>query len=582
MPTPGSSKRFRVQSTSHRSPLSASVARFIERRKLLGLASGSALLALSGCGGGGDDSSANATSGGTAPAASNPPAPTFGGLPAGAFSASFSTPAVKALEPFTVRIDPPRSVDVIDTTDYFLVAYEVTPGAEPFIEDYPVTLEATAQSRIVQSVAPLGFLNPNGAPTHRSVRVAVIRVFDQERFYDISQVSTLRIDPPSVAQLPPRILAAAVLGATGRIRGTALDRIYSAGGANPSSNQDYIRLRSTSDALYSTRVAEVLAPIGTSAPEEQALGQYLTALFAALGINPSDYITRPLGANASEGDRSTIASKAVTDVVAGFQMDLAAMARDMADRVRTDGSRLVRAGAILGAAGSLGVLGAAAAPAAIGIGATMAMVGLSTGLVEGFLLDNVNQLGGVTPSARLEIGRTLEFWAGNVSEYLLPELSRSWLPEAGSSAVSPLRERVGAFLWEVGRSEIISAVVDNVLPRISSNVDPLNFPGQLGNDTRGPGLSSNWTTWANSNFAPASFPSASYRAQWASTGRSLFSTAELLQQQSARSAAFTAPINPNPPITNPRPNPGSGSGSPQPRPGRYCEQPGPNCVRNIG
>lgn len=455
----------------------------LSRRALLrALAGGAALF--SGCGGGGSESSNDA-----APAANNAQQ-TFLGDPAGRFSAVPDRTTLPALTTFSIITDATAKA-----YDYLAVAYALS--ETEYYVDYP--LEPQPGQLLV--TAPVGLLKAGSELGYGEIRLAVVRIAGNTE--DISNVTTIRLEPPPTPNLPSKALAGALLAGTGALRTQTLQRAWT----NQTADPDLATLSSTNTQLYSSRTVLALDELFANAAEERIFRQYLGAVFSALGLDPAQYITL----NAPRA-ASFVSAKAVLDGVEGFAVDLDRFVRDLGDKVRSDGKVLQKVGSLIGAAGTVALIGGASpaiATAAIGVGATMAMVGFTTGLVEGFLFDNLSNFGGLSGTNKLDFKPTLRYWYDSASSYFLSRSVERYLPRAGDFSGGTLRERVGAFAYEVSRSQVLGSVRAAAEAAVERGAS-LNLAAAVNNVQAA--VSSQWSSWSANRFSPTTFPSTSYRS----------------------------------------------------------------------
>lgn len=481
---------FRRQSTT-----SSFRASFIDRRTALLLCAGiPAAGGIAACGGGGDASSEQA-----------PSTQTIYGEPTGLFSATASSSSVAGYAPFAVSTNA-RSKPY----DYLAVAYIFSDTPGDYIVDYPPE-SAPGQ---LELYAPLGKLS-SGTPTRGTVRLVVVRIIGDSE--ELSNVINLTITEPATSSIPASALAATLLAATGLYRQQVVDRSF---GLNPLSI-GYTSLSNFNTQLYSSSSANSLQLIASNPQEELILRQALTALFTSLALSPDNYIVRRTGITKSTPDsrrtEATLGAVTTLDALDEFTVNLQQLTVDLANRARAEGALLKEAGSLIalgGAIGLIGVPGSAIAAAAVGTGAIMAATGIGFGLVEGGLLDNLTSLGGLTTSQRLNVRSTLGFWTENVTGYFMPTLTKRYVPTVTSDTFTgplALRDQVGAFLYETGRTAVVSKIATAANEAINNNIN-LNLPEAWAN--RVESVSFAWNQWRASRFSTMSFPASLYNSTY--------------------------------------------------------------------
>lgn len=456
----------------------------LNRRQFLG-ALASSVAALGGCGGGGGTESQSSQG----PSSS---AETFLGDPAGRFTATPDRTALTGLKRFTIVTDATTR-----PYDYMAVVYAL--NDREYYVDYPP--EPTPGQ--LEVTAPVGLLRSGDALGYGNVQLAVVRIAGD--IEEISNVTSMRLEPPPLPSLPSVALAGALFAATGALRSRTLESAWRGVQQDP----DLASLERTNTLLYSSRTVAALGPLLASAAEERVLRQYLGAIFETLELNPSEYISQNRLRPAS-----VLQTKIALDGLEGFDVDLERMVRDLGDKVRSNGKVLQRVGGLIGTAGAVALVGGASpaiATAAVGVGATMAMVGFTTGLVEGFLLDNAATFAGLPGTSKLDFRPTLRYWYDSASSYFLKEAVNRYVPKAGDFAGGALRERIGAFVYEVSRSEILTDIRGAVEAAVERGTS-VELPSVINNVRQS--VSAQWFSWSANRFSDSTFPSSTYRSVW--------------------------------------------------------------------
>jgi hypothetical protein len=439
---------------------------------------------LAACGGGGG---APAPAGQAAPAANPTPGTTFLGEPAGLFNAQPSQSVVRPLAPYSISTDA-------RTKPYEELAVVYSWDGKTFIVDFPLE---TAPGQL-QVYSPVGRLTEAGLPQAGPVQVAVVRISGDKE--ELSNVFTLAIEQPAVSATPAAALASALSGAIGRYRSETISRTLVPGTPAQAS------LAAVNENLYSTQSAKTFAPLAADANEEKVLRLYLEAMFSALELRPQDYI-RPVLRPATQMLPQAASDDLNDAILAEYNIDVDQLSRDMGNKVRESAGTLTKVAGLVAATALL--VSSPTVAAAIGTGAIILGVGMGVGLVGGFLADNLAVFGGLKSADQLRVRDTVGFWLNNVTGYALPRFVKNVLPSA--TRVNSVRERAGAYLYEVTSSEIIGGVQDAARQAIT-NLKNLDIGSAWG--ARASGISNQWQQWRTSGFRSEAFPSSAYQSAW--------------------------------------------------------------------